>query len=317
MCEHEALEASLDTLFAGQSDCLAVLAALDSVRERAGASAEATSRCRARGLPNLLTRLLRSGDEQLLEAAGAVLAALASPDTRSRRCYTFGEHQLVLRDASLCDGGLGWRVWRGALSLCEELERRPALVAGRRVLELGAGCGLVGLLAARLGAASVVLTDSVPALLQCCVENAEANGLSEGVCVHCLDWTDITSSSVPTAEVALGSDVIYDSEHAAALPAVLQRHLAPGGFALLVNGIRFPDILRDFLQQLGRAGLTCVARVERSCEPQAGDDESVTLASPPLGMLYCLVWREGEEQPPALQYADGWANAASLTLDKL
>ena len=309
------LESCLDSLFAGKQDSAATLAALDLLRERVGASADAASLCRARGLPSFLTRYLR--DSELLDAASAVLAALASPDTRSTRHYRFDEHELVLRDASLCDGGLGWRVWRGALSLCEELASRPALVAERSVLELGAGCGLCGLLSARLGASRVVLSDSVPALLTSCAENASVNGLQDTVSVSRLDWAD-TRGAADQFEVVLGSDVIYAEEHAAALPDVLQRHLAPGGVALLVNGIRFPGVLDSFLRRLGPAGLVGVARVAWA-DADEGGDESVTLASPPLGMLSCLLWREGEGgraggRPDALAFAADWPDAGSLRL---
>jgi predicted nicotinamide N-methyase len=50
-------------------------------------------------------------------------------------------------------------VWTGAHCLCLHLESIAADLAGKRVLELGSGCGLSGLLAAYLGAKAVVLTD--------------------------------------------------------------------------------------------------------------------------------------------------------------
>ena len=41
---------------------------------------------------------------------------------------------------------VGLQVWRGALLLCDYLLARPSLVRGATILELGAGCGLCGLL---------------------------------------------------------------------------------------------------------------------------------------------------------------------------
>ena len=59
-----------------------------------------------------------------------------------------------------------------------ELASYPGIVAGRRVLEIGAGCGACGILAAKLGAAHVALSDYVApvlALLRDCVHlNAPA-----------------------------------------------------------------------------------------------------------------------------------------------
>ena len=53
-------------------------------------------------------------------------------------------------------------------------------------------------------------------------------------------------------DVVVGSDVMYEHAHARALPGVVARHLAPGGFALLVCGVRFPDVLAAFLARLLR-----------------------------------------------------------------
>lgn len=63
--------------------------------------------------------------------------------------------------------GLGGFVWNGAFKLCAFLEKeRERLVQGKRVLELGAGCGLPGIVAATLGASAVVLTDQFTDLLE-------------------------------------------------------------------------------------------------------------------------------------------------------
>ncbi|KAI9916164.1 hypothetical protein PsorP6_016724 [Peronosclerospora sorghi] len=71
----------------------------------------------------------------------------------------------VVQDTTKVDG-LGGEVWPGALVLCELLDARSEeVVIGRDVIELGAGCGLCGLVAAALGAKTLVLTDEFPDLL--------------------------------------------------------------------------------------------------------------------------------------------------------
>jgi predicted nicotinamide N-methyase len=296
----------------------------------------------------LLRRWLADADEELLELAAAAVAALAAPDSRLTRAYRFGPHTLTLRDASAVTGGLGWRVWRAALILCDMLLSAPSLVADRRVLEVGAGCGACGMLAAVLGARHTVLTDCLPGLLETLEENIALNaepadaahawaprvsaGGGGGLCVRHLEWEEDAPAgssgaappqsdcAVPDAprlapderfDAILGSDVMYEHAHAAALPAVLARHLAPGGVALLVCGVRFPDVLDAFLARLAAAGLQCASaqllerrRAARGGEAASEDDEdeaedeSVTMCRPPLGQLGMLIWRAGEQLPP-------------------
>lgn len=61
--------------------------------------------------------------------------------------------------------GLGYRLSPSGLVLARVCCTLQPRIAGRRVLELGAGIGLPGLLCASLGAAEVVLTDYHPNLL--------------------------------------------------------------------------------------------------------------------------------------------------------
>ena len=86
----------------------------------------------------------------------------------------------VVVAGALGDAGFtefGNEVWPGGKVLGEWLAARPELVRGRAVLELGAGAGLPGLVAAAAGAASTTLTD-LPEALPLLRANAAANAAS-------------------------------------------------------------------------------------------------------------------------------------------
>lgn len=76
----------------------------------------------------------------------------------------------IRQDTAMVDG-LGGEIWSSSYILARYLEQNVDL-RGKRVLELGAGCGLVGLTCAARGASFVMLTDEFPDLLEV---NAELN----------------------------------------------------------------------------------------------------------------------------------------------
>eukprot|EP00271_Cylindrocystis_brebissonii_P008162 TRINITY_DN22176_c0_g1_i1.p1 TRINITY_DN22176_c0_g1~~TRINITY_DN22176_c0_g1_i1.p1 ORF type:complete len:604 (-),score=73.00 TRINITY_DN22176_c0_g1_i1:253-2064(-) len=67
------------------------------------------------------------------------------------------------------------RLWPSAIALAEEILDNPALVAGRRVCDLGCGLGLPGIAAAMAGAKEVAFYDREPLALQCALLSAHAN----------------------------------------------------------------------------------------------------------------------------------------------
>ncbi|GIM06704.1 hypothetical protein Vretimale_10941 [Volvox reticuliferus] len=79
--------------------------------------------------------------------------------------------------------GFASTVWDSSIVVAKMLERNPDLVVGRAVLDLSAGCGLVAIVAARLGARRTVATDLSPnlPLLQ---RNCERNGAAVEVMEH-------------------------------------------------------------------------------------------------------------------------------------
>ncbi|KXZ53174.1 hypothetical protein GPECTOR_7g1066 [Gonium pectorale] len=117
---------------------------------------------RQAGVVPLCTRILGlTEDEEVLDTCSAIIAACSGHMATAGKAstYTYDGVHVHIREGALGDG-LGAKVWMVAHMLCMELAaHRGRLLAGRRVLELGSGCGVCGLAAAALGAASVVLSD--------------------------------------------------------------------------------------------------------------------------------------------------------------
>ena len=107
----------------------------------------------------------------------------------------------------------GLQLWAASLVLSRWLvELRPQLI-GRGVIELGAGCGLCGIVAARVcQAAPVVLTDLAVSTMENLRHNLSANQLAPPEAqVQVLDWRD--RETWPAAQpVVIGADLIYAME---------------------------------------------------------------------------------------------------------
>ena len=125
---------------------------------------------------------------------------------------------------------VGLQVWRGALLLCDYLLARPALVRGTTILELGAGCGLCGLLAAGT-ARRVFVTDNVEGVLANAQANVELNGVEAVARVRTLDWAEPVLPSDATEEEAQPSSDCHPAAHAAGAPSAEARPAAVDPFA--------------------------------------------------------------------------------------
>jgi predicted nicotinamide N-methyase len=77
------------------------------------------------------------------------------------------------------DKSTGMSIWKGAEVMSTYLQQHSNLIKGKRVLELGAGCGLVGLVCAlALDAKSVLITDGDYQVLNNLRYNVQRNGLT-------------------------------------------------------------------------------------------------------------------------------------------
>jgi predicted nicotinamide N-methyase len=182
-------------------------------------------------------------DEDLLD--------LAPPETTRLRLGESVELELV--EGSYATGGIGRHVYAAAVALGTLLAQGRGDVGGKRVLELGCGLGVVGLAAARCGAASVLMTDYAAASVECATSNAARNGFGVSVRAAQLDWRAFDTAAGGDAacaaagvgvdgwwpDVIIAADVCYSEEMGDAVVQTLAHLLARApadARALVLNG---------------------------------------------------------------------------------
>ena len=106
--------------------------------------------------------------------------------------------------------------WAGGTVLARYLLDHPDVIAGRRVLDLGTGSGLVAIAAAKCGASSVTAVDIDSHAIAAAELNAEANDVE--ISLVCRDLLD---GPPPETDLILVSDLFYDKTTAERLTTFL------------------------------------------------------------------------------------------------
>ena len=125
--------------------------------------------------------------------------------------------------------------WAGGLALARYLIDHPETVAGKRVLDLGAGGGLVAIAAMKAGARAATAIDVDPDAIEAIALNAEANAVA--VAALCGDPLD---GPAPAVELVLVGDLFYEARLAARATAFLDRCRLAGVGALVGDPWRAP-----------------------------------------------------------------------------
>ena len=154
------------------------------------------------------------------------------------------------RLSGIADAGGGaapyWgHLWPGGMALVAHVAAYPALVRGRAVLDLGAGSGIVGIAAARAGAARVLASEIDPVARVALSMNAAENAVAVEV------LGDLLDADPPAVDLVLVGDLFYAPELACRVAGFLSRARA-GGAEVLVGDIGRADLPEIGFEELAR-----------------------------------------------------------------
>jgi 2-polyprenyl-3-methyl-5-hydroxy-6-metoxy-1,4-benzoquinol methylase len=135
--------------------------------------------------------------------------------------------------------------WEASWVLADFLAGLPA-EPGKRLIEIGCGLGLVGVVAASFGH-KVIMTEHNPDAIEFARANAEMNHCADMEIVD-LDWT--SPGLYGRFDYIVGSEVVYHEKDFEPLRNLFERLLKPGGEVILCEGIRRTSL--DFFKEMQR-----------------------------------------------------------------
>lgn len=150
--------------------------------------------------------------------------------------------------------------WAGGQALARYLVDNPQIVAGREVLDIGSGSGIVAIAAAKAGASRVVAADIDPFAAAAIGLNAALNGVSVTV-----ERRDLLDRAAAGWGAALAGDICYEVPMSSRAMNLLRRIAARGRTALLGDPGR---------AYLPRSGLVELARYEVPTSRELEDREA-------------------------------------------
>jgi predicted nicotinamide N-methyase len=191
--------------------------------------------------------------------------------TITKKYYINDKVVSIVEDvADISHGTTGLKTWQASLMVLEFILANPSLIIGQRVLELGAGCGLLGICCSKLGASKVTMTDFEARVLERLDTNVALNGAE---CeVHKLDWHEPRRLE---CDLVVCADIVYDPSLIPPLCTAIRELLANAKRCVMGHTNRRDETLVYFREQLAKCGLTCIS-----------------LDVPPEGMFYMSEGRE-------------------------
>ncbi|OAQ90235.1 FAM86A protein [Purpureocillium lilacinum] len=176
----------------------------------------------------------------------------------------------LLENRSLISAGgtTGLRTWEAALHLGQYLCQNPSVVAGKRILELGAGTGYLSVMCAKyLACRHIVASDGSDDVINNLPDNLFLNSLQDSPLVTPMDvkWghalvgtEDQQWNEGQSIDVVLGADITYDrSNHPALVGTILDLfELHPDVEVYIGATQRNEQTSQVFLDTCKRSGLT-------------------------------------------------------------
>lgn len=147
-------------------------------------------------------------------------------------------------------------IWPAGLILAEIIDQMD--LAGLRIMEVGCGLAMAGIVAHRKGA-DVIVSDFHPNASEFLAHNLSLNGLPPMRYVEA-NWSE-TYPDLGMFDLIIGSDVLYDRDHPRLLSNFIVRHLKPTSRVIITDPGR--QNYRQFTKDMQAHGFSCESTMKK------------------------------------------------------
>lgn len=187
-------------------------------------------------------------DDTIMELS---LAASSLPTHNILHFVVFGEYISISSSTYMVvNGTTGAHIWEAGVALGEYLLHNQHYVCGKSVIELGCGTGFCGIVAEKLKAKAVTVTDLAVVLDKCTRQN-----IPDRISMMELDWRYPDSVDFSSFDLLIASDVIFDPAIIPCLVELLTHATRKGVKVIICQKIRNESTFELFLTALSQAGI--------------------------------------------------------------
>ncbi len=194
-----------------------------------------------------------NNDEEFVDICSSLISHIGGEQSRSSLVLTVNyasRVELRISLSSFALGDVGARIWGGARILGNWIINNQQMFQGKRVLEIGSGCGFCGVIASFgssikgdkeiLPPKEVILSDFNQACLKSCDETIKLNEhlIKASVRAMYFDWKladDFFEGECMVPDIILGAAVIYEPIHVDLVSHLLDIYFKrnPAGLAVI------------------------------------------------------------------------------------
>jgi predicted nicotinamide N-methyase len=143
----------------------------------------------------------------------------------------------------------GLTLWRAGDFLSDYMYQDRSRFAGKSIIELGSGLGLIGILASHLTDQNVVITDGDDDTIELLVANCKLNDVDGRVQCRKLLWGVDLEQIQDKFDIVLGADIIYEQEHVVSLFETAKHLLRPGRHSVEEGGKAVSEFLLAYTRR--------------------------------------------------------------------